>query len=204
MFPEAVRILAVGQSSARGQCLLPGVRKELELLRKQVRDNVAVIQLLDEEATVQQVKEGMKSTNWVHFACHGMQDVCMPTKSCLLLAGSERLTLSEIIKMKLPSEGLAFLSACETATGDKELSDEVFHLAAGMLFAGYQGVIATMWQIRDDLAPHVANDVYEHLFQRERPDPIEAAAALHYAVKNLQERDRLSFFDWVSFIHVGL
>lgn len=31
----------------------------------------------------------------------------------------------------------AFLSPCQTATGEKHLSDEAIHMAAGMLFAGY-------------------------------------------------------------------
>ncbi|KAF8436642.1 hypothetical protein L210DRAFT_3548852 [Boletus edulis BED1] len=33
------------------------------------------------------------------------------------------------------------------------LTDEAIHIAAGMLFAGYGGVIGTMWSISDKLAP---------------------------------------------------
>jgi CHAT domain-containing protein len=40
---------------------------------------------------------------------------------------------------------LAFLSACETAKGDEKSPDEAMHLAATMIFAGFRGVIATMW-----------------------------------------------------------
>jgi CHAT domain-containing protein len=40
---------------------------------------------------------------------------------------------------------LAFLSACETAEDDKKVSDEAMHLAATLLFAGFRGVVATMW-----------------------------------------------------------
>jgi CHAT domain-containing protein len=40
---------------------------------------------------------------------------------------------------------LAFLSACETAKGDKTIPDEAMHLAATLLFAGFRGVVATMW-----------------------------------------------------------
>ncbi|KAJ6487356.1 hypothetical protein DFH09DRAFT_841575, partial [Mycena vulgaris] len=41
------------------------------------------------------------------------------------------------------------LSACQTARGAKGLQEESVHLAAGMLLAGYRGVIATMWSIMD-------------------------------------------------------
>jgi CHAT domain-containing protein len=40
---------------------------------------------------------------------------------------------------------LAFLSACETAKVHKNVPDEAMHLAATLLFAGFRGVIATMW-----------------------------------------------------------
>ena len=51
---------------------------------------------------------------------------------------------------------LAFLSACQKSTGDGRLSEEAVHLAAGMLAAGYRGVIATMWLIRDRYASEFA------------------------------------------------
>ncbi|KAJ6564423.1 hypothetical protein B0H19DRAFT_1067975 [Mycena capillaripes] len=81
---------------------------------------------------------------------------------------------------------------------------ESVHLAAGMLLAGYRGVIATMWSIMDN-APQVAGDVYEHLFKTSPPDHTQAAEALHMAVMRLQEQSdgKKSFFDWVPFIHVG-
>jgi len=55
--------------------------------------------------------------------------------------------------------GLAFLSACQTAIGDEELIDEALYIAAGTLFAGYGGVIGSMWSISDRYAPEVARDV---------------------------------------------
>jgi CHAT domain-containing protein len=40
---------------------------------------------------------------------------------------------------------LAFLSACQTAMGDETTPDEMMHLAAALLFAGFRSVVATMW-----------------------------------------------------------
>jgi CHAT domain-containing protein len=116
------------------------------------------------------------------------------------------LTLSRIIQLNLPHADFAFLSACQTATGDKKLREESVHLAAGMLVAGYRGVIATMWSIMDNDAPQVAEDVYRHLFKTSPPDSTRAAEALHLAVQNLREGSgrKKSFFHWVPFIHVGV
>jgi hypothetical protein len=38
----------------------------------------------------------------------------------------------------------------QTATGSQALQDESVHLAAGMLLAGYRGVIGTTWSIMDN------------------------------------------------------
>ena len=76
--------------------------------------------------------------------------------------------------------------------GDEGLSDEAIHIAAGMLFAGYGGVVGTMWSISDALAPGVARDVYARLFRNgTRPDYREAARALHGVFETVAER-RLS------------
>ncbi|KAJ7493810.1 hypothetical protein FB451DRAFT_1020262, partial [Mycena latifolia] len=82
--------------------------------------------------------------------------------------------------------------------------EESVHLAARMLLAGYRGVIATMRSIMDNDAPQVAADVYEHLFQTSTPDSTRAAQALHLAIRKLREGSgkKMSFFHWVSFIHV--
>ena len=86
----------------------------------------------------------MKEADWVHFPCHGIQDLVIPIESGLCLADGRRLKVRDIIALSRPHGGLAFLSACQTAMGDDRLSDEAIHVAAGMLFAGYGGVIGTM------------------------------------------------------------
>ncbi|KAF8139335.1 CHAT domain-containing protein [Mycena galopus ATCC 62051] len=203
--PRKFQLLAVAQPSSAGQSYIPGTKDEIVRIQQCAGTNVAVCPLLDEDTTIENVEAGMMKSGWVHFACHGVQDRSMPTESALLLAGSSRLTLERIIKLSFPHAEFAFLSACQTATGNVELQDESVHLAAGMLLAGYRGVIATMWSIQDDDAPQVAADVYEHLFKTSPPNPTQAAEALHIAIRNLQERaGEKSFFRWVPFIHVGI
>jgi hypothetical protein len=68
------------------------------------------------------------SENMDHFACHGIQDRSTPTESALLLAGNSQLTLSTIIQLNLPHADLAFLPACQTATGNKGSDFTIFIL----------------------------------------------------------------------------
>ena len=117
----------------------------------------------------------------------------------------ERLLLAKLITHYFPQADFAFLSACQTATGDELLSEEAVHLAAGMMMAGYRSVIATMWSIRDEDAPLVAGKVYSHLFADDEPDSSKAAVALHYAVRELQEKVGMdNFIAWVPYIQIGV
>jgi CHAT domain-containing protein len=181
---------------------LPCVKKEIDILENHAQGHT-FSKLMESDATVQNVVEGMKKSNWVHFACHGVQEISDPTKSALLLANDARLTLLDMSKLSLPHAELAYLSACQTATGVEQLSEEAVHLTAGMLSAGYRGVIGTMWSIVDDDAPKVADAVYAHLLKDPNPDPTQAAFALHEAVKKLRNESK-SFFSWVPYIHVGI
>ncbi|KAK6974118.1 CHAT domain-containing protein [Favolaschia claudopus] len=197
-----LQLLAVSQASANGQTYIPGAHKEAEYIQQEAHGKLHVLHLDESNATLDNVQEGMKVSSWAHFACHGVQHPT-PTESALLLAGSSRLTLSNIIKLQLPNADLAFLSACETATGSRKLQDEAVHLTAGMLLAGYHSVIGTMWTIQDDDAPQVARDVYAHLLKASPPDSKQAAEALHLAVQKLQKEGK-SFLYWVPFVHFGV
>jgi CHAT domain-containing protein len=79
----------------------------------------------------------------LHLACHGLQD-SNPLKSAILLQDG-RLTIEDIMQLNLTQAVLAFLSACQTAKGDRNAPDQAVHLAASMLFCGFRSVIGTMW-----------------------------------------------------------
>jgi CHAT domain-containing protein len=195
-----MKLLAVALPLESG---LPCVTKEIDIVEKHAQGHTFT-KLIESNATVQNVMEGMKESNWVHFACHGVQGMSDPTKSALLLANKAHLSLLDMTKLSLPHAELAYLSACQTATGVEKLSEEAVHLTAGMLSAGYHGVIGTMWSIMDNDAPTVADVVYAHLLKQPNPDVTQAAFALHEAIKKLCDVEKKSFFSWVPYIHVGI
>jgi CHAT domain-containing protein len=86
----------------------------------------------------------MQTANIVHLACHGVQDAADATQSGFCL-GDGRLTIPKLMELKFDHAFLAFLSACETAKGDKAQPDQAMHLAAAMLFSGFKCVVATIW-----------------------------------------------------------
>lgn len=156
------------------------------------------------EATVDAVLSAMQGCSWVHFACHAAQDPQEPTESAFYLYEG-KLDLAKISKKPLKHASLAFLSACQTASGNKDLPEEAIHLAAGMIAAGYPTVIATMWSIKDQYAPLIAELVYIQLLRDGVPSTKGAAGALHAAVAQLrQDVGEENIEDWAPFVHIGI
>jgi CHAT domain-containing protein len=108
--------------------------------------NVKDVHLQAGSTTVTSTSTMMQMADIVHLACHGIQDDDDATQSGFCL-GDGRLTIAKLMELKLDNAFLAFLSACETAKGDKEQPDQAMHLAAAMLFSGFKSVIATMWYV---------------------------------------------------------
>ncbi|KAG8759305.1 hypothetical protein FRC11_002149 [Ceratobasidium sp. 423] len=202
--PVHSRLLAIGQASTPGHLPLPGTKDELASLEACCATLCAYTQLEGDTATTGAVLSAMKDHDWVHLACHAHQNVKDPVESGFFLHDGT-LSLAAITKEAFTNKGLAFLSACQTATGDRSIPDESVHLAAGMLTAGYPSVIATMWSVRDSDAPFVAKRVYTRLLKNARVDYREAARALHGAVNELRtEIGDKQFHRWVPYIHFGI
>jgi CHAT domain-containing protein len=200
---QTARLLAISQPATPAQNPLPGTVIEVNAIQNHT-SRIHVTRLNGQEATVTAALRHMKECNWIHLACHGIQDTASPTNSAFLLFDNP-LTLREIMKQSFSHTELAFLSACQTAKGDSELPEEAIHLAAGMLMAGYGSVVATMWSIRDNDAPIVAEKFYKYLIDEAGGDSSRAAYALHDAVAHLRDvRGEKDFACWVPFTHFGI
>lgn len=196
-------LLGISRLSTPGLSQLPSSKAELAHLES-LDPRLRVVHLAGKSATVDSVFERMENHSWIHMACHAEQNIKDPMQSAFRLEDGG-LTLSRIMAKSMPNADFAFLSACQTAIGAENLSEEAVHVAAGMLAAGYRSVIATMWSIQDDDAPVVSAEVYRHLLQGSEPDSSQAAYALHYAIQHLRNKPGGSYFtSWVPFIHVGM
>ncbi|KAJ6529165.1 CHAT domain-containing protein [Mycena vulgaris] len=210
------KMTAVIEPNAPNCSPLPGTKQELAKILNRV-PNQWLTSLL--RTTRMEVIKSLQESSIVHFACHGLQDSENPLDSSLMLSDG-RLKVSQIMRGRESgySEGsgkpmsLAFLSACETAKGDNSTPDEAMHLAATFLFAGFRGVVATMWSIEDQDGPKIADAFYEHLFKDCSPDSVppvlpdltKAAEALHIAIEKLRKEPGMTFRHWVPFVHYGL
>lgn len=198
------RLLAIGQEDTPGQGRLPGTRSELDAIEVCAQPPLHYMRVEDSEATRAAVLDAIEEYDWVHLACHAHQNVYDPTESGFFLH-DEMLSLATITQKSFKNKGLAFLSACQTATGDKKLADEAVHLASGMMMAGYPSVIATMWSVMDADAPIIAKEVYGRLLKDGKMDYRSSAWALHEAVAQLRAKVGDKAFErWAPYIHIGI
>ncbi|PPR03814.1 hypothetical protein CVT26_000990 [Gymnopilus dilepis] len=206
-------VLLISQPDTPGQSSIPNTRAEAIRTRKELeKRGIRTAWYNGEDATVARVSKSMKSYSSIHLACHASQNITNPLESAIYLHDGT-LELSEIMKMDLPKADLAFLSACQTSVGARNLPEEAVHLAAGMLTAGYRSVVATMWSISDHHAPEVAETFYKCLLNDEsREGVVElditgSARALHIAVQALRRKLGYSTEDllkWIPYVHYGI
>ena len=207
--------MLVGQPNAPAPLRpIPGTATEIEEIWKELSTHgVHATRVENEAATVARVRDNMSVHNSIHLACHGIQDTSHPLHSGFAMCDA-RLELSELIKIQNAHADLAFLSACQTSTGDKLLAEEAVHLAGGMLAAGYRGVVSTMWMINDQHAVEVAKYFYNNLLSY-RPESGEgeglmsarAAYALHHVSERMRERlgnSEDALHAWVPYVHFGI
>ncbi|KAG8868002.1 hypothetical protein FRB98_003867, partial [Tulasnella sp. 332] len=197
-------ILAVGvtQSERREGTdgMLPCVQEELRRLEKQVP---GVVVIKDKDALHNAVMESLPNHPWVHLSCHGHQDVSQPFQSRFELF-DRPLSIQDILRLDLQKAEFAFLSACHTAAGDFRAPNEGLHLAAAMQFAGYQGVVGTLWAMDDIDGPDVAETFYKFMFRNGGGvvDFKDAANGVWRVSKALRE-EGVPLDRWVNFIHIG-
>jgi len=212
--PDLVRQLAVGVPEAPsyfpGALPLPAVPAELEVLASYLPAPEHATRLLGRTATQQAVLRALPAHSWLHLSCHGIQHPVDAALSAFLLH-DQPLTLAELAALNLRETDLAYLSACQTASGDLRLLDEALHLAAALQLVGYRHVLATLWSISDAAAPAMADIIYARLVHpdpghpspTDRPRATRAPCALHQAVTGLRQAYPGEPLLWAPYIHLG-
>ena len=138
----------------------------------------------------------------VHLATHGVLDAERPERSYLLLAGadeaSQRLSVAEIASLSLGRNGLAVLSACETALGEQVPGAALTTLAAAFSQAGAQSVVASLWKVNDETTRH-----FMVAFHRSLATSGRAAALQQAQLTILRQQVTAHPFYWAPFILIG-
>ena len=197
---EKPSILLVAQPDE----FMPAAWDEISLIQ---RLNTTVTTLISKKATPSAIVEHLRDHRFAHFSCHGKLETGKPFEASFKLHQSQRLTLLDIIRSRLPSAEFAFLSACHTAEPTEEsIADEGLHLSAAVQYSGFRSVVGTMWAMADIDGKVLAKHFYASVFSDKRkgvPYYEKTAEALRDAVQVLRRRNNVTTERWVNFVHYG-
>ncbi|KAG1726133.1 TPR-like protein [Suillus lakei] len=200
-----VSFAAIGQNLPNGYSHpLHGVEPELDLVQRLLTPlrSISFTKITSNDATKSRALCALRDNTWLHFACHGTQNLEEPFKSAFLMR-DHPLSLLDITQMDLSRHEFIFLSACETAVGDPSTPDEVIHLAAGLQFAGVQSVVGTLWEVDDGTVGRLVNAFYRNLCGDGKMNTKRAARALHRAVQSLASDEDIPLEQRIVFIHIA-
>jgi CHAT domain-containing protein/Tfp pilus assembly protein PilF len=148
------------------------------------------------EATDKVLREKGPNARFVHIATHGWFRQDNPMFSSISL-GNSNLSLFDLYQLNLPCE-LVTLSGCGTGLNVVVGGDELLGLVRGLLYAGTQGVLVTLWDVNDQSTADFMKLFYENL-QRNGTNKAEA---VQQAMREVRKEYAHPFY-WAPFVLVG-
>lgn len=147
------------------------------------------------KASADRLRAEGPASRYLHIATHGLFRRDNPMFSSIRLADSE-LSLYDLYHLNLSAE-LVTLSGCGTGLSVVVGADELLGLTRGLLYAGAQAVLVTLWDVNDQSTARFMTSFYGHL--QTQPDK---ALALREAMIGLR-RDYPHPYHWAPFVLVG-
>ncbi|MBS0015889.1 MAG: CHAT domain-containing protein [Arthrospira sp. SH-MAG29] len=195
-----LKTLAVGLSEARqGFDPLPAVETELEMISSSIPSRV----LLNQQFTRPQVEDNLSlkpPSTILHLATHGQ--FSSQAEETFLLTWDDRINVKDLDQLlRNTAEGnpieLLVLSACETATGDRQAA---LGLAGVAVRSGARSTLATLWQVNDLSTAVLMAEFYRVLTESN----VGKAEALRQAQLSLLQQPRYRDpYYWAAFVLIG-
>lgn len=155
--------------------------------------------LLGADATKQKFLAALSQVAVVHFAGHFLSNSQAPASSKLLLAGGD-LRAAELGTIKLLTNKLVVLSACETAFEQYNRSEGSIGIARTFLALGSPLVVASQWKVESD----TTRDLMIIFHRDRRQKGMSSAAALRAAQLEIMGRaETAAPFYWAAFSLYG-
>ena len=149
-----------GEPGTEALPALPWAHREVEAVRTTLAPPLTV--LTGDEATESGVRATLAGRRVVHFATHGVisNEPNQPSYLALHPAGGDdgRLSADDIYGSSIDAD-LVVLSACRTALGPVE-GDGVIGFTRAFLSAGARSVVATQWDVSDQVSYDVMRGFY--------------------------------------------
>jgi CHAT domain-containing protein len=202
-FAPSAAIFALAQSRAanrHGSSLILGIPDvNAPTVAEEVREVAATIPesqlFVGASATTKVLAERGPYSRLIHIATHGYFRQDNPMFSGIKLADGI-LSLYDLYQMKLPAE-LVTLSGCATGLNVVAHGDELLGLLRGLIYAGAQATLLTLWDVQDRSTTQFMTSFYAHLDRA-----ADKAEALRQATLDLRKSHPHPYY-WAPFFLVG-
>ncbi len=180
---------------------LPSAKEEAEKIAK-IYQNSTI--LTETDATKEQIKNRLKTSNIVHFAGHYIVNEKSPMLSSLVVAGKneEKASLAnyEIIGEKLSQTRLIILSACQTGVEKYYNGEGMIGASRTFLAVGVPIVVASQWEV-DSEATKELMIRFHHFRGKEKLPTIEALRRAQLEMLH-NEKYKQPYY-WAGFATLG-
>lgn len=202
-YAPSASVYAVCQSkpvNTKGDSLVLGVPDaQAPLIRDEV-DSVSNILpnaklFMGKNATEEVLRTHGRDSRIVHIATHGYFRQDNPMFSSIRL-GDTHLSLCDLAYLRLPAE-LIVLSGCATGLNVVTPGDELMGLVRGLLQAGAQSLILSLWDVHDRSTKEFMIGFYTRLQQG-----LSKARAMQATMLELRERHPHPYH-WAPFSLIG-
>ncbi len=170
----------------------PFIQTEVDALQGIIPDAKLFV---GESATEEVLRTHGPDSRLVHIATHGYFRQDNPMFSSIRL-GNSHLNLCEISQLRLPAE-LIVLSGCATGLNVVSPGDELMGLVRGLLQAGAQSLVLSLWDVHDESSMEFMIGFYTRLQQGS-----SKAEAMQSTMLELRRR-RPHPYHWASFSLIG-
>jgi CHAT domain-containing protein len=150
---------------------------------------------IGEDATAERLRMYGPSSSFIHIATHGLFRRDNPMFSSIRL-GSGPLSVFDLYQLRLSAD-LVALSGCSTGLSAIVGGDELLGLVRGLLYAGAQSVLLTLWDAYDSSTAEFMKEFYRRLRSE-----ANKASALQMAMQEIRERYPHPFY-WAPFTLIG-
>ncbi|HEX3153435.1 MAG TPA: CHAT domain-containing tetratricopeptide repeat protein [Candidatus Angelobacter sp.] len=150
---------------------------------------------MGEEATEEQLRLHGPASRFIHIATHGYFRQDNPMFSSIRL-GNSLLSLFDLYQLHFDAE-LVTLSGCGTGMNVVIGGDELIGLVRGLLYAGAQTLMVSLWEVHDQSTAEFMRDFYQGY-----KNSANKANALRNAVLKLKQKRRHPYY-WAAFALVG-
>jgi CHAT domain-containing protein len=143
----------------------------------------------------------------IHLATHAVANNDDPSRSYIAFyadkAGEGKLYAHELRNAPLSNVQLAFLSACETASGKIVSGEGIMSLSRAFSVAGCSNIVTSLWKAEDNATAYISIKFYDYLRRGYSP-----SQALQKAKLDLLLDGRYAQFHspqyWSHLVFVGI